>query len=58
MNDQSISNLPELAVLKRRIAELDAIEARIQCDYRKIRQIYERDSLAYQSRDSTGCFLA
>jgi molecular chaperone GrpE (heat shock protein) len=33
MNDQSISESPELAVLKRRIAELEAREARIQADF-------------------------
>ena len=58
MNDQSISDSPKLAVLKRRIAELEAREARIQADYEHLKQLYERAPLAYQSLDSAGCFIA
>ena len=57
MNHCNAADSSELVVLKKRVAELEAKEARLQADQEYLRQLYERAPLAYQSLDCNGCFI-
>jgi PAS domain S-box-containing protein len=57
MNGQTISDSSELTYLKKRVAELEAREARLQADYEHLKQLYDRAPFAYQSLDNEGCFI-
>jgi PAS domain S-box-containing protein len=57
MNHCNAADSSELVVLKKRVAELEAKEARLQADQEYLRQLYERAPLAYQSLDCNGFFI-
>jgi len=57
MNEQIQSPAGIIASLEKRLAEMEAEKVSLVAENISLRQLYERAPLAYQSLDSTGCFI-
>lgn len=57
MNDQTHFDSSDIAFLKNRVAELEALTAQQRADYKDLQQLYEQATVCYQSLDENGFFL-
>lgn len=58
MNEEQNGTLRELKALRAEVAALRLEEALLRADRDRLRQLYQRVPLGYQSLDEDGCFLA